>query len=113
MVADSCGFIIACFGYVYLYHGNKCFGSLYLSFCLMASYFSATFLKLVLSTIWRAWKKIGGYFSRLQSGLVLGLIYIFVFTPIKWIAFNKNKKIANEGIWQNEEDPTVDFNRPW
>lgn len=79
----------------------------------MIKYFSVIYLKMVLSAIWHNWKKIGAYFSRFQSGLILGLIYIFVFTLVKWIAFNKKKKLENDGIWQNEEDSTIDFNRPW
>jgi hypothetical protein len=79
----------------------------------MAQHFSTTFLKTVFSSIWQTWKKLGSNFSRLQSALVLGLIYIFVLTPIKWIAFNKKKTIENDGIWQNEEDSIIDFNRPW
>ena len=113
MVVDSSGCIIIGFGNVYLYHRNKCFGPLYLSFCIMGTIFSITFLRKVLSAIWRTWKKIGSLISRIQTTLVLGLIYIFVITPIKWIAFSKAEKFDNEGIWQNEEDSTIDFNRPW
>lgn len=79
----------------------------------MVKYFSVTYLKMVLSAIWHIWKKIGAYISRFQSGLILGLIYIFIITLVKWIAFNKKKKLENDEIWQTEEDSTIDFNRPW
>ena len=59
------------------------------------------------------WKKFGLKLGQIQSTILLGIIYVLVFTVIRLLKKNKTNYDLKNNVWINSEHSTTDFTKQW
>jgi len=59
------------------------------------------------------WKRFGLKIGQIQSTILLGIIYILVFTVIRLLKKNKTKYDLKNNIWIDTEHINTDFTKQW
>lgn len=71
------------------------------------------FLPKLTNFIAEYWKKFGLKLGQFQSTILLGIIYILIFTVIRLFKKNTTKYIAKNNIWTDSEHSNTDFTKQW
>ncbi len=59
------------------------------------------------------WKKFGLKLGQIQSTILLGIIYILVFTVIRLFKKNTTKHDSKNNVWIDSEHSNTDFTKQW
>ena len=71
------------------------------------------FLPKLSNFITEYWKKFGLKLGQIQSTILLGIIYILIFTVIRLLKKNTTKYIAKNNVWIDSEHSNTDFTKQW
>jgi hypothetical protein len=59
------------------------------------------------------WRKFGLKLGQIQSTILLGIIYILVFTIIRFFKKNTTKYDLKNNVWIDSEHSNTDFTKQW
>ncbi len=59
------------------------------------------------------WRKLGLKLGQIQSTILLGIIYILVFTIIRLFKKNTSKYNSKKNVWIDSEHSSLDFKKQW
>lgn len=59
------------------------------------------------------WKKFGLKLGQLQSIIMLGVIYVLVFTIIRLLKKSKTKYDIKQNVWTKADHSNTDFTKQW